>query len=163
MLSAAALALDPQSAFSHVGIVTEAEGQLSIVHSAIDETPDAADTVRVDSISQFLAPDRAIAAAVYRLRDEETEAMTVSELAAQTAASFASRQVRFDRAFDLETADAVYCTELIWRAYRRAGVELVYGELPTISFGSNRRKAILPSTLQSSSKLQLIWRTSERN
>lgn len=163
MFSAAALALDPQSAFSHVGIVTEADGRILIVHSALDEAPGIVDTVRADVVSRFLAPDRAVAVAVYRLRDEGPEAATKSVLASRIATGFASRQVRFDRAFDLETADAVYCTELIWRAYRSAGVELVSGEIPSISFCSNRRKAILPSTLQSSSKLQLIWLTSERN
>ncbi|MCL5746448.1 MAG: hypothetical protein M1541_21370, partial [Acidobacteria bacterium] len=148
------MVLDPQSSYSHVGIVGETQGRMSVVHSVVDEAPVTTGSVRADSVSQFLSPDRAAAAAVYRLRDESPEFAMKSELASRVAADFASRHVRFDRDFDLDTADAVYCTELIWRAYKSAGVELVSEDFPTISFCLKRRRAILPSTLQNSSRLR---------
>lgn len=163
VLSAAVMVLDPRSLYSHVGIVVETAGRLSVVHAVVDEAPDTAGSVRADSIPDFLSPDRAAAVAVYRLRGEIPEYNERTELASRIAAGYASRHVPFDRDFDLGTADAVYCTELIWRAYRGAGIELVSGELPTISFCLKRRRAILPSTLQNSAKLRLIWQTSERN
>jgi hypothetical protein len=163
VLSAAVLVLDPGALYSHVGIVARTAGELSVVHSVVDEAPDRAGSVRTDRIGAFLAPDRAVAVAVYRLREDSSDSTAKAELASRIAADYASRHVPFDRDFDLDTPDAVYCTELIWRAYRGAGVELVSGELPTISFCLKRRKAILTSTLQNSIKLRLIWRKTESN
>ena len=157
VLSAAVMALDSASLYSHAGIVARLWGSLSVVHAVVDEAPDTAGSVRASRLDSFLARDRAAAAAVYRLDEDFAESTAKAELASRIAAGYASRHVPFDRDFDLDTPDAVYCTELIWRAYREAGVELVSGEFPTISFCLKRRKAILPSTLQNSPRLRLIW------
>jgi hypothetical protein len=58
--------------------------------------------------------------AVYRLRFRD--ALTTS-IACATAEDYAARGIPFDNRFDLETADLLYCTEMVLRAYRRAGVD----------------------------------------
>jgi Permuted papain-like amidase enzyme, YaeF/YiiX, C92 family len=161
LLSDAVMVLDNKSRYSHVGIVTQAVGTLLVVHAVVGEAPETAGSVRADSIRVFLAPEHAVAAAVYRLRENSPASTAAAELASRIAAGYAARHVPFDPDFDLDTADSMYCTELVWRAYRGAGVELVSGDFPTISFCLKRRKAILPSTLQNSVKLRLVWQKEE--
>lgn len=108
--------------FSHAGLAVVRGERVWVVHAAPAEAPEDRDAVKVDTLEVFLGPSRASAGAVFRL-DERTGSTTAAQAAVQ-ALDMAARSLPFDKAFDLSTPDAVYCTELVWRAYRAAGLDL---------------------------------------
>ncbi|HSL84960.1 MAG TPA: YiiX/YebB-like N1pC/P60 family cysteine hydrolase [Thermoanaerobaculia bacterium] len=154
LVSRVVLSSDPASTFSHVGIVVAGPGGLTVVH-ALPPTDASGGGVVAEPLSEFLAPRAATAAALFRLRGRDAR---IGRRVAREALRLAEAGVPFDVRFDLATGDALYCTELVWRAYETAGVDLVAGELDA---GSGRLRAssyLLPSQLEQSPHLQLIRR-----
>ena len=155
------LSADGRSTFSHVGIVKVVEGVPWVIHAIVDEPPGDAGSVKFEPLREFLTPDRAIEAAIYRPRSSFQKN---GEVAAQVAMTYANRHVPFDSDFDLATPDKLYCTELIWRAYREAGIELTDGRFDQLSLPFAHDSYLLPSTLQASRFLEpLLTSSSERN
>lgn len=138
------LSADGRSTFSHVGIIEVVEGVPWVVHSVVDEPPGDPGSVKFEPLGDFLAPDKAIDAAVYR---PKLPFHKNGAEAARIAMSYADRRLPFDRDFDLETPDKMYCTELIWRAYREAGIDLVEGGFDKLSLPFAHNDYLLPSTL----------------
>ncbi|MEM1204625.1 MAG: YiiX/YebB-like N1pC/P60 family cysteine hydrolase [Acidobacteriota bacterium] len=122
-LSRAVLAADPSMRFSHIGLVVSEGGEPWVIHAAPGPpTPSSPSPVRLEPLRRFLAPDRASAAALYRIDGPLASAIPI---ALSTARSWVDSALPFDAAFDLATDDALYCSELIWKAYLSAGVDLV--------------------------------------
>ncbi|MEM8960164.1 MAG: YiiX/YebB-like N1pC/P60 family cysteine hydrolase [Acidobacteriota bacterium] len=114
LISAAVLAVD-EAEYSHIGLVDVTSSGVEVVHAL----PEEERPIRVESVDSFLA--EAEAAAVYRVTAREVGSVepVVVEAHRHVDAGFG-----FDDRFELETAEAVYCTELVWRAWRRVGVDL---------------------------------------
>jgi len=97
--------------YGHVGIAIEDEGALMIVHAS--GAPATGGTVTTTPYAAFIAHSAQVG--IYRAdHDRLTAGIT------ENAAKAASDALPFDDAFSLETADAVYCTELVWRALSEA-------------------------------------------
>jgi Permuted papain-like amidase enzyme, YaeF/YiiX, C92 family len=144
-LSYAVLSADSRSRYSHVGLVSVKKGKVWVIHTVPQQDGSREPGgVRIEQVSDFLAPARAVAAAVYRPKD-----LNAAPLAVRTAHEFARRHLPFDGAFDLATPDRLYCTELIWRAYLAAGVDLAEESKPADSY-------LFPSGLERSRHLTLI-------
>ncbi|HET9227496.1 MAG TPA: YiiX/YebB-like N1pC/P60 family cysteine hydrolase [Thermoanaerobaculia bacterium] len=139
MISRAVLSIDGKSEFSHVGIALS-EGR--IVHAVPPEEDNPGGVVE-DALETFLTPELASAAAVYRPSDPG-----IGFRAAARAWEYARRRRPFDSGFDLSTPGAVYCTELVWRAYLEEGVDLAGRDF--------KERYLLPSHLLASSDLRLI-------
>jgi uncharacterized protein YycO len=134
--------VDGRSEYSHVGIVASAGTSIEVVHAIPPEEGQPGGVV-AEPLESFLAPELAAAAAVYRPRDSEAGIR-----AAARAWRYARPRRPFDSGFDLSTPDAVYCTELVWRAYLEEGVDLVGRDF--------HERYLLPSRLLSSPELRLI-------
>ena len=137
MISRAVLSIDGKSEYSHVGIALS-KGR--IVHAVPPEQNNPGG-VMVDALETFLAPELASAAAVYRPRNP-----ALGVRAAARAWKYA--RTPFDSGFDLSTPGAVYCTELVWRAYREEGIDLAGRDF--------EERYLLPSRLLASPDLRLI-------
>lgn len=105
-------------------------------------------SVKSEELKEFLSSNRITQAVLYRLRED---AGGLAEAAASAAQAYAARGTPFDHKFDLSISDALYCTELVWLAYRRAGVDLVDG-VP------DGKTILLPSALRQSRHLEEIAR-----
>ncbi|MGV6819292.1 MAG: YiiX/YebB-like N1pC/P60 family cysteine hydrolase [Parvularcula sp.] len=97
---------DKDKRYGHVGIAVEEDGAMMIVHAS--GAPATGGTVTTTPYSVFIGHSGQVG--IYRT-DEEWLTATITEKAAQAATD----ALPFDDAFSLKTADAVYCTELIWR------------------------------------------------
>jgi cell wall-associated NlpC family hydrolase len=156
LISRAVLRIDRGSEYSHVGIVVRTPRAVYVLHTAPPSGSDTASTARLDPLDQFLSPERASAVAVYRLAGAASE---IPSAAAARALSFAAAHIPFDADFSLTTRDRMYCTELVWRAYREVGVDLIRGrELETIWTPAGVRAVVRPSDLMSSPALRLLTR-----
>jgi hypothetical protein len=131
--SQAVLQGDPQSPYSHVGLVVREDAERWVIHAL-----PGAGVVR-EHLDDFLAEARL--AALYRvegLSDAEREGVRVAAL------EMLGRP--FDDALDLSNPEALYCTELVWLAFRNVGVELVDAPRP-IRLPLVTRRVILPGQL----------------
>lgn len=152
-ISEVVLDLDPRSDFSHVGIVVIRAGEAWVVHAVPAEGAGEENAVKLEPVSRFLAADRSSGMAAYRLHDVLDH--TSAELAAREALRLAQANTPFDNAFDLDTPDRLYCTELIWHVFRKAGIDLVL-KPPSKRFLLWSGRYIPPSTLQASPFIERI-------
>lgn len=96
--------------YGHVGIIAKnPAGALVVIHAGGDPVSRNG-RVRIDPINQFL--QRVNAAALYRPTIEQNELSAMLTYARAAAA----RAAPFDRTFSLASEEALYCTELVWRA-----------------------------------------------
>ncbi len=135
-------------AYSHVGIVILENGCPFIIHA--DPAHNAvADRVMREAWDVVISPKRIGAAAIFRMADSNfVDSPNIK--ASTVALQFWRDELPFDHEFDLSTPQKLYCTELVWRAYMAAGVDLC-GDL----FGSDR-KYLLPSDLIKSGLLREV-------
>lgn len=157
VLTQAVLAADSRPTYSHVGVVVMRPSGPFVVHAVPDEPPGDPGSVRADTLEAFTAPDRAQRLGLYRARRLPPDAPRRLTAMAESAAA---RRLAFDADFDLASVDRVYCTELVWRLFRdAAGLDLLSGPPPLISFALQRRRVITPSTLIESEALYAVWTT----
>lgn len=135
-------------AYSHVGIVVLENGCPFIIHA--DPTHNAAtDKVRKEAWDALLSPRRIASATIFRIVGSSPADCLGSQVSS-VAQQFWKDKLSFDHEFDLTTPQQLYCTELVWRAYMAAGIDL-RGDL----FGSDR-KYLLPSDLIKSGLLREV-------
>ena len=119
------LLADTQSVYSHVGLVLMGGSEALVVHVVPAETADNLALVRVEPLANFIDARHASAISVRRL--DHARARQYASLAATAACAYAREALSFDVSFDLDSEDRLYCTELVWRAYLEAGIDLVDG------------------------------------
>lgn len=133
------------SDFSHVGLVWRRNGKAFVIHA----TPTSSNNpegggVMLDPLRQFLSTKHVSQAALYRVNDRNRD---IAKRAAATAQQYAARALPFDHDFDASTPSKLYCTELIWRAYRAAGLNL------RGTFSVSDTDPLLPAALSQSRSL----------
>lgn len=129
--------------YSHVGLIVVKDG----VPFVINADP-AAGVVVIQRWDIVTASDQVAGGAVYRLRGVDPSAVSAACLAAQRDAQ---EHIPFDESFDLNTPGRLFCTELVWRAYRSAGVNLCPN-------AETDHPHLLPTDLLENPKLQRVLR-----
>ncbi len=154
LVSSLVLASEDGGNYSHVGIIWRSDGTPYVIHTLPPEDDDAGlgGGARVEPLSAFLAPLVARAAGLYRLRGSGDAPARASA----AALAYAMRQVPFDSAFDLTSDSRLYCTELAWRAFKTAGVDLVDGHFDRLPLPGLSGPVLLPSRLSQSPHLRLV-------
>lgn len=100
--------------FSHVGLLwKDEEGTWQVIHAL--SRKQGLPGVFSETMSSFLEP--AIRHGLFRWRFPLEDSRSIANIAAAWAAE---GKIAFDWSFDLSNSDAFYCTELIWRAARKA-------------------------------------------
>lgn len=153
LVSRAVLAADGLSEFSHVGLLWIEGGQARVIHASPPEAEGAKGWVYSEPLFTFLSTRRARAAALYRLADGDIE---IGRRAAAAARRYVRDRVPFDEKFDYADSSAFYCTELVWAAYREAGVDLVGEAFFDVRTPFQNGRYILPSALIYSPQLQKL-------
>lgn len=153
MLSQVVLNAD-DGTYSHVGIVVDSAGRKMVVHAVPDEPdfPGDPDRVKMEGIDRFYDTGRASTGAVKRHQDE-----AAASKAAHAAKEMYRRNILFDHDFDDSDSTELYCSELVERAYMKAGHDIAEGrrhqyQMPAIT----RNPIIMPSDIYESSQLKLI-------
>ncbi len=121
--------------YSHVGLVTLIDGEVQVIHTEASELTGRGRAKR-EPLEDFLSDENAFSGDLFRLRGiTGTQEATV----VRAASGFVEQETPFDADFDLASRDRLYCTELVWRAYREAGLD-VPGERDSLSVptGSGR-------------------------
>ena len=148
------LLADPQPLYSHVGLLLVNGSEALVIHvvpaqAATDPAP-----VQVEPLATFI--DRQHTSAVSVMRVEHIQARHYAAQAAAAASGYAREALSFDDQFDLESIDRMYCTELVWRAYLEAGIDLVDGVFPQFETPFGTGSFLPPSSLLGSPYLREI-------
>jgi hypothetical protein len=150
LVSRVVLAVDGGSEYSHVGLVSIVDGQVWVLHAVPPEEPEQKGGAVAEPLSVFLSFDNATGAGLYRVRDS-----SAARAAEKAAWGFVHAHLPFDSAFDLSTPNELYCTEMVWRAYLEAGIDLAPPD------PGRDEKYLLPSRLLRSSFLKRVRELSE--
>lgn len=142
LVSNIVLETDSESPYSHVGIVSFYNNKPFVIHAVPDESETEIDYVRKDPLCLFLQTDRASAYAVIRFTDEN-----ISKRASSFSKSYYNSKILFDDEFSLQDSNKLYCTELVWRAFDKAGVNLTDNKFDTLSIPIGQNPYLLPGTL----------------
>jgi len=134
--------------YSHSGIVRKAGGIPFVVHASPES-----DHVEMEPLEDFLSPFEIEEAAVFRLKGRKKDA----ERASRKAWQYFLEETPFDGQFNKHDGHALYCTELIWKAYGSAGIDLFREErdsfLTPVPFYGN---VLFPSGLSESPLLEQV-------
>jgi hypothetical protein len=149
-LSRMVLSTDPDSLYSHVGLVSLDGSEVWVIHATPGESFTEKTPVQRETLAEFLAPEKAQAAAVARI----VEGPAVAERATRAANRYFDRRLPFDADLDLDTNTALYCTELVWKAYLEGGVDLVEDRRYRSRFLGS--EVLLPSGILESPGIQMI-------
>ena len=145
---------DRSSEYSHVGLIYNLNGKPFVIHSVPAESGEITEYIKMESIQDFIDEEKSEKFAIYRLKDQSLNKV-------QKASSFAyncyQHKYRFDNDYDLNSDKQLYCTELIWKAYMSAGVDLVCNRLKNINFIITNKTMIMPSSIIESKLLQNIY------
>ncbi len=136
--------LDKNGDYSHVGIIIKNDKKILV----IDSEPEKG--VIIESIKNFL--NDAYSFSIFRLK--------VNRKIPYSAVKFAKKflNLPFDNNFDLKTDNKLYCTELVWKSFLKAGFNLTGGKFNHFNFIFFKNKSyILPSLLLSSKKVKKIY------
>ena len=142
--------------YSHVGIVVDSAGVKMIVHAVPDEPdfPGDIDRVKMESPRKFFSTINANVGEVVRYTDKN-----VASVAAREAMRLYRCGLLFDHDYDDNDSTKLYCSELVERAYLRAGVSLAEKRRHDFSVpGFHFDHVIMPSDIYNSSQLRTIAR-----
>lgn len=107
--------------YSHGGLIKIMGNGVFVIHTEASELTGIG-SAKIEPIEVFLDNDNAFSGALFRLKDNPE---VYGKKAAKVAGAFLQAHIPFDTAFDLKTEDSLYCTELVWLAYKKAGVDIV--------------------------------------
>lgn len=136
-----------QASYSHIGILfrDSAQHEWYVIHAVPGE--DEPEYVKAEPLSLFFNPERACNGAWLRVR--------CSDEIAYKAACYALRKVKehclFDNNYLLADSSQLYCTELVWRAFRQQGVDITSGNRHAVpAFFCKEGECIFPSDIEQS-------------
>ena len=155
LVSRVVLMSDRASAYSHVGIVAFKNDTPFIVHVVPGEPDEnGEEKVKCEPPADFLNVEKADLFAVFRLDDDEKH---LSKIAAQKALDYYEKGLLFDKAFDFRSDEKLYCTELVWKAYLSAGINLTGNKFHVLTMNLFADSIILPGQFIESELLTQIY------
>lgn len=155
LVSTVVLMNDRSSAYSHVGIVAFKNGEPFIVHAVPGEPDECGEEkVKCDTPVDFLNEEKASLFAIYRLAEGDNDKVKV---AAHEAMNYYETGLPFDKGLDFRSDDKLYCTELVWKAYLKAGVNLTGNKFHVLSLKLIADSIILPGQFIESEFLTQVY------
>ena len=145
-----------RSIYSHIGILHRdaATRQWMVVHAVPGEAEQGQpEWLKAEPVAEFYAYERAVRGAWMRVDCADS----VARQAAAYAMEKVAQKVEFDNDYLLADTSRLYCTELVWQAYRHQGIDLTGGrrsEVPT--FFCTEGKCIFPCDIEASPEIRFI-------
>lgn len=149
------LAADNQGSYSHVGIVVCVDSVWRVIHAVPFEGQSAKDDhIYGDEVGEFFGKFKAVAGAIYRY-----QALDSAQITAITnyAKLHLDRTTPFDHDYNLDDDSRQYCSELVWRCFLQANIDITNGERSTVTLPTMSGKYILPSDIELNKKLTCVY------
>lgn len=155
MASRIVLTADTKGVYSHIGIIVKKRNEWKVIH-AVPGEPDFKgdpDRVKLESLPQFFETEKAKRGALMRVKGDTAR----NKRAARRAIHFFETNTLFDHSYNCNDTTEMYCTELIEYVYKQEGIDLSEGRTSRIRIPGLSGDYILPSDIQQSSYLDLIY------
>lgn len=104
--------------YSHIGIFTRKENSVNIVHMSIDDGH-----IKKESIDSFITNNIVLKYDIYRISKPITDTKRLYSII--DSLLYINKQ--FDRLFDINSEDAYYCTEFVYKSFLKAGITDIEG------------------------------------
>lgn len=127
---------DSKTNFSHIGIICIENDTPYVIHAV----PHQKNFIKKDKLTHFLSPKNASTFSVYR---SKLSPSTQNKIAFEAMVFYKNKYI-FDSDFDLTTNTKLYCTELVLKAYKNAGIQLNI-QLKEFNYLIGKQAVILPS------------------
>ena len=101
--------------YSHAGIIIMHDNKKMVCHIYPDDFVHGADTVRYDTIDSFLNTKTNLKCALYRYDLSDREKVNFEE----ELNSYHKKKTHFDKKYDLNSDDKIYCSEMIYKALKK--------------------------------------------
>lgn len=134
--------------YSHIGVVVETDSGLQVAH--IEPSREGVEQTKYETLSEFFRSDRAAAGCVVRVEELDSLQRTSIE-----NYLLSCRNVTFDHDYMLSDTTQMYCTELVWRSFLAAGVDLSTGTRRKLPLA--REEVILPTDIFANGNLTKVW------
>ena len=153
--SRAVLNADSLGIYSHVGIIVKLDEKFCVVHITPGERHkgDTVDKVKAESLDEFWSNKRAIHGAVFRFKTP-----IVCAEASSQAIRLLKKGVQFDHDYELNDSTMMYCTEFVWYAYSKAGVDISSGKRSRINMPVYGGTYLLPSDIFTNPEFKQIFK-----
>lgn len=154
LVSQLVLLRDKKSEYSHIGVVIIKDEQPYVIHAVPGEAEkNEPEYVKMETMKEFLDVEKSADFAVYALKEDFR---SYGQKVSDKAMTYVRNHIEFDSEFNIEDETKLYCTELIWRAYNYAGLNLT-DSIDRINSPVYKGDFIYPSTLFSSPVFEKIY------
>ena len=136
MESYAVYVTDSNSEFSHIGIISIENSIPFVIHAV----PTKDNHIKKEKLNEFLNSENCSHFGIYR----SNFSLNTLNNVVNEAQSFVAQKIEFDNDYNLETDSKLYCTELILKAFKNAGIPLKI-EAKEIDLILGKHAIILPS------------------
>lgn len=155
IVSRAVLYADQNGMYSHIGILTNDSCGWQVIHAVPGEPdfPGDPDRVKKEPVEVFFSHGRTKTGAVMRI-DGKRESI---ERAVEQAERYYRSGTPFDHQYDLRDTSKMYCTELVFRVFSDAGIDLTNNRTSRINIPGFKGDYILPGDIQKSPLIRLIY------
>lgn len=146
VFSRAVTAVEEEGMYSHVGLLLKDSTQWVVVHS-VPREPDFKgdfDRVKKEPVESFLSKEMAARAAI--AHTGLSDSLKLEEMRESAFRAFRD-SLRFDGSYSLQDSTRQYCSEFVWRLYRRAGIDLTEGRRMRMNVFLMDGDCILPEHL----------------
>lgn len=155
LVSSLVLLNDRSTDFSHVGIVCKHDGALCIIHAVPGEADaNGREVVKCESPESFFDPAKAQKIAITTLKDASDD---MRHKAANIALEYFKQNIPFDGAMDFKSDDKLYCTELVWKAWLKAGINITQNKFQLLKLNLMNDSIILPGHILHSPLITQIY------
>lgn len=127
---------DKNADFTHIGIVVFENNIPHIIHAV----PHKKKLLKKETIKEFLKPKNASKFAIYR---SNFSANTLQKVTSEIK-KFYNNKIIFDNNYNLDTDNAMYCTELIVKAYKNVNIQLNI-QTKELNYLMGKHQIIFPS------------------
>lgn len=155
LISSIVMLNDQETEYSHVGICCKTDNEMFVIHAVPGEPDEQGnEKIRCDKLSEFLTPDKASIFAFYRLTCDTSG---IAAASAANALAYYRAGLPFDKALNFRNDDKLYCTELVWKAYLKSGVNITGNQFKKLNLNILTDSIILPGHIQNSALLTKIY------
>lgn len=143
---------NPQASdISHIGIVDLRKNQILLIHAV----PGSSGGVRTDPLGDLIRKGKGSGFENYRPSNPE-----IGKHAVRTALQQAEKDVGFDLFLDLKDPEQMYCSELVYYAYRQEGISFSNLETTTVQVGFRTKHVLFPQTFRKAKSMAFVDRVS---
>lgn len=155
LVSSIVMLNDKETDYSHVGICCKTDNEMFVIHAVPGEPDEQGnEKIRCDKLSEFLTPDKASIFAFYRLTCDTSG---IAAASAANAMAYYRAGLPFDKALNFRSDDKLYCTELVWKAYLKSGINITGNQFKKLNLNILTDSIILPGHIQNSALLTKIY------